>query len=457
MATPPSRFKDVVGQFPQLKSYNHGLLVFPLDSETSQQSITSALEEAIAQIVAKVPWLGGQVVQESETGENPGFFKAVPLPSGLYDNKILYVRDCTELCPSYAELAPKGAPVSMLDGQLLCPFPGFPLSYDAAKIGPPPPVAVQASFIKGGLVLNFSNQHNMMDASGVFAFMALLAMALQGKELDPDFVTQANMDRAKVIPLLNPGEPIRDHSHLLKPAHPPTTKPPPGPAEWAFFRLSRAAVPQIKASASKKEEFVPSVEFVSSNDALCAFYWTRLAAVRVANGSVEPSSVSKFLRAIDIRAAVGVPPGYMGQMVYHAASRLSYRELAGEKTLSAVASRMRADLNESNNEWAVRSYATFLDSVPDMSQLVYGGGLDLALDIGSSSISQMATRSLDFGILGQPTFVRRPKLVPVPGLMYIYPPEGDAGDLPFLVCLNEKDMEGLKSDKEWSAFAQFIG
>ncbi|KAF3067395.1 Trichothecene 3-O-acetyltransferase [Daldinia childiae] len=457
-----SRFQDVIGQFPQLKTYSHALAIFPLSPEVSQDSVVAALKDAINQIISKVPWLGEQVVHEGQGFGNSGVIRTRPLPSGISGSDILYVRDCTNLCPSYDDIVQRGGPISSLDGNILCPFPGFPMSYDVEKMGFAPVVAVQANFIKGGVILNTANQHNMVDTSGVFVFNSLLAIAMQGKDIPQAYIDQANIDRTKVIPLLDPGQPIRDHSYLLKSAFTPTPAPPSklpvSPLKWACFRVFQKAMPMIKAAASVKDEFDSSVSYISSNDALCAFYWKRLAAVRIANGSVTPSSVSKFSRAIDVRAAVGCPPGYMGQMIHHAITRFSYRDLASpELTLSAIASRLRAELNQSANEWAVRSYATFVAGVADKGQLVYGGGLNPALDVGSSSVSQLATGLVDFGVLGKPTMTRRPNLAPFGGIMYTLPPEDESRYLPVIVCLSERDLEGLRQDKEWGAATQYVG
>ncbi|KAI2602596.1 transferase family-domain-containing protein [Hypoxylon sp. NC1633] len=457
---PPSRYQDVIGQFPQLKTYSHVVVLFPLADEVSQDSVVAALKTAIRKIVTKIPWLGEEVIHEGQGDGRSGTIKTAPLPQGVPSDRLLHVKDCTKLCPSYEEIIQKGGPISMFDESILCPFPGFPLGYDVSKIGFAPVVAVQANFIKGGLILNFSHQHNMMDASGMFVFLSLLVIVMQGKELPQTCVDQANIDRAKVIPLLDPGQPMGDHRHLLRsPTTPPPAPPPASPLRWAFFRLSRKALPQIKAAASNKAEFDPSVTYISSDDSICAFYWKRLAAVRVSNGSVDPAAVSKFSRAIDVRSAVGCPPGYMGQMIHHAATRLAYGVLASpDLTLSALASRLRADLSRAANEWAVRSYATFLVGVADKASLVYAGGINPALDVGCSSVSKLATTGpVEFGILGRPALIRRPNQTPVSGVMYVFPPESDSGGLPILVCLNERDLKDLREDEEWSAVTEYIG
>ncbi|KAI1190797.1 transferase family-domain-containing protein [Nemania serpens] len=454
--------EDVVGQFPQLKTFNHALLLFPLAENITDVTVVQALKQAVSDVIKHVPWLGEQVVHEDRGEGSSGVFKTVPMAVENIEDVIIYTKDCRALCPSYAEIVEAGGPFSMLDGNILCPFPGFPLSYDGAITGPVPVVAIQANFIQDGLLLNFSNQHNMMDATGTFNFLLLLSFVLQGKKIPQAYIDQANTNRGDVIPLLGPDEPILDHAHLLKPPIPRSViaagMAKLGPAKWAVFRIKPEIVAAIKQSASRHSEFVDSVQYITSNDALCAYFWQTLARIRVRNGSVDPSSTSKFLRAIDARSAVKAPHGYMGQMVYHASTELTYKEILSDvMSLSNLASRLRADLNKSNSEWAVRSYATFISRVPDKSKLVYGGGMNPLLDVGNSSMSQLNMDDVDFGILGKPTLTRRPKLAPVPGLMYIFPPDSGTRILPLLVCLCDNDLQSLRSDGKWCAVAEFVG
>jgi trichothecene 3-O-acetyltransferase len=450
-----ARYQDVIGQFPLLKTYNHGIFFFPLRDETSRESVVKALETATVKVTSKIPWLADQVVNEGKGPGNSGTFKLAPWPSSAQLNTIVRVKDCSDVCPPYAEIIKARGPISMLDGNILCPYPGFPLSYEESEIGPAPVVAIQANFIKGGLLLNFSNQHNIMDASALFMFIMLLAAAMRSEEFPDRAIEQGNRDRKTVVPLLGPDEPIRDHNHLRRPPPSKTPQPPAAPqspASWCYFRFFGKNIPKIKALAADPEGFDSSVPFISSNDALCAFCWKRLAAARLRNGR-DPDAMSKFSRAIDARTAMGVPMEYMGQMVYHSATRLSLKELV-DLPLSAIASRMRKDLNDVNNDFSVRSYVTFLAGVPDKSTLAYGGPFNPDTDIGSSSMAQLSALP-NFGVLGAPELIRRPNLAPIPGCLYFYPPEG--GDLPVLVCLNKEDLKALRADPEWSLCTEFIG
>ncbi|KAI9877679.1 MAG: hypothetical protein M1823_007066, partial [Watsoniomyces obsoletus] len=51
-------YQDVMGQFPQLMTYNHGSAIFKLDAYVSRDIVVRDVEDAVARIVAKIPWLG---------------------------------------------------------------------------------------------------------------------------------------------------------------------------------------------------------------------------------------------------------------------------------------------------------------------------------------------------------------------------------------------------------------
>lgn len=441
------RSADVLGQFPQLKTYNHGVSLFPLREDLTQEIIVAAMEDATSKILAAIPWLTGQVVHTAGKNGTSGTLHMAPWPKDAAPNTLLKVRDCSDLLPTYAEMLAAEAPFSMLNGDLICPFPGFPLPYDTAIIGPAPATMLQVTFVKGGFLLTYSNQHNMVDGTGLFTIITLLSAALRGEPFPDDIIAAANQDPADVVRLLDPYEPMLDHSYLLKPDPAPAPVAPRAVPKWTYFRFHKDKLPEVKKLAEDPVGYDPDVPFISPNDALCALFWKSLAAVRIKTG-LPPSAVSKFSRAIDIRPSVGVSPGYLGLMVYQSATRLSFQELV-DLPLAAVATRLRHDLDDVNNDFSARSYATFVDSVEDKLQLMYAGGLNPVTDVGHSSMMNAKVNGFDFGVLGKPDLGRRPKLAPLAGVFYIYPPE-TSGDLLLLLCLPEMELQGLSEDPEWS-------
>lgn len=181
---------------------------------------------------------------------------------------------------------------------------------------------------------------------------------------------------------------------------------------------------------------------------------------------VGPAGTTKFNRAIDGRAALGVLPTYMGHVVCHASTRLTLQKVVTQP-LSATAAALRRDLNAANTPWSIRSYATFLAREPDRSKLLYGGPFDPNTDIGASSLvtdltgaSQDDTASgfafVSLGdLLGKPCFVRRPDLPLIPGVLYFQPVEN--GAVPILLCLAGEDLDGLMKDRQWTQYMKHVG
>ncbi|THX95958.1 hypothetical protein D6D02_05931 [Aureobasidium pullulans] len=445
-------YADVLGQWPQLKTYNHGSALYKAIN-IPREEIIREWEVAADTLTAQIPWLIERVVHDGITTGNTGRFYTAPWPTDLPPNKLLRFKDCTELLPGYQELHDLQLPIQSLDGKIICPTPGFPLSYNEEEMGPAPACIIQLNFIKDGVIVTFSNHHNVMDGTGLFNVIGMMALLLSGKPLPQEAIEQGNRDRATVVPLYPDGVTIKDHSYLHAIQLPP---PPPasGPvAKWLAVRFKKSALSPLKALASDPEGFDKDVKFISSGDAVSALYWKTLAGIRVKQG-MNPKASSKFSRAIDARPAVKVPMTFMGQMVHSVPTYFTHEELI-DLPLSTIASALRKDLDATNNEYSVRSYATFIARHPDKSKLMYTGPFNRQTDIASSSMAQ-ASLVLKFGLLGMPEFIRRPNLFPIPGTLYFYPPDV-SGDLNLHVCLRDFEIEGLQADPLWGKAAELIG
>lgn len=446
-------YADVMGQFLQLFTYNHGVALFKLDETVPRNKVIEEFEQATAKILEVIPWLGYRVVREGVCDGFSGRFKSTEWPGDSPQHSFVRFKDCTGLCPSYDELVAAQAPAKMLDGGLLCPVPGFPMPYDIAEHGDPPVFLVQVSFIKGGALVNFSNQHNVMDGTGLFRVITLLASVMCGEKIPAEVIKQANRDPASVVPLYGPNDVIRDHSWLKATARPLPTTSSSRTARWTQLRFSRKIAQRVKTIASDPAGYDPAVPFVSSEDAVISLYWKCLAGFRVKDG-VDRRRSSRMLRAIDSRGVLGVSHSFMGQLVYYSRTFLTLEELI-TLPLSSIACSMRKNLINDNTEFSVRSYATWLSRVPDKSTLIYCGPADRTTDISCSSMAN-ASLVFKYGTLGEPQFIRRPNLPPVPGTLYFYPPDA-SGDLNLLVCLSDEEMWELNNNDLWAAATQIIG
>jgi hypothetical protein len=447
----PARTQDVLGQLPLLKAYNHIMVGFPLQDSSNRDEIIQALESAVLKLTTAIPWLGGKVVNVGSGPDSSGLFQSIPCEEFSPPNSILRVKDCTDLLPPYPEIVAAKGPASMLDGAVIGPKNAFPVSYEDSETDPAPALLIQASFLKGGLILDMAAQHNMSDGGGILAMLNVIATALRGQEITASTIEAANLDRRTVIPLLGPEEPLIDHSHLIRPPPPAVRPPPPSPLTWCFFRFSAEKLNAIKTEASDPAHL--TVPFISRDDALCAFLWKRITAVRLRRRQT-PDDMSKFTRAVDIRKIMGIPFDYMGVSVSNTSTWLSFQQVTS-LPLASVASELRKTLNEIDVNF-VRSFTTFVSRQKDKRNIAYAGKFNPDTDMGTSSMASVPLYKANFGLLGQPTLARRPTFAPIPSTIYVMP-QTLQGDVDALVCLGEAEIAALRNDPEWASSVEYIG
>lgn len=315
-------------------------------------------------------------------------------------------------------------------------------------------VRVQVTFIMGGVIADFAIAHNMADAGGHFGLVKLIAMATRGEAFPKPLLKVANMDRRHTLSLLEPHQPILDHSRHHRPsveARAPLS--PPVSARYHVFRFSPYNMVRIKHLASQSDGFESTVPFISTDDAICAFFWIHLITAR--KDRYSPETKSRFGRQIDGRRLVGLPPDYMGEMAHNMEAIMTFQELV-QAPLSRVASHLRKCLNETNNLYQFRSFASFIAPEPGKSIITYAGDFNLGTDIGCSSIRNLTSVFPEFGSLGKPEFIRRPPSVPFPSTVVLFPgtPEGDCDAV---ACLTDEDFTMLSEDQTWNMYVEHIG
>ncbi|KAF5230682.1 hypothetical protein FANTH_13751 [Fusarium anthophilum] len=439
-------FQDVMSQFPALNGHTQLILGFKLPLSTTREAVTDALETALSSLISQIDWLGGQVT------EKDGLLLPAPWPEDGPKNEILRRKDCDGVLPAMDELFRRGVPISELDANIVSPFSGLSAGH---KLEPPVPiVALQANFISRGMLLTMCFHHIVMDGTAAFQFIRHLASALEGKQIPSADLLQANRDRRSVVRLLSAAEPIKDYTDLRRPpgfTYPQVLSTP----AWCYFKLPIAALKALmKIARTQSSASTSHNSLLSENDVICAFCWQRISTVRLSTQA--PGTVSKFSRAIDGRLAGGVSLGYMGHMVYHANLRLPIQHIASS-SLADIAYRLRKALDSANNEWTLRSYATFIAREPDKSLLLYGGKTNPNTDLGATSaLAGDDLHPKSFGsLLGSSCFLRRPKTSPITGSISMSPIEGDY--IPLCLCLPTVDLELLKADTEWKKYTRVIG
>lgn len=233
-------YQDVVSQFPFLRGYTDLLYGFQTNADTPRDVIIAALRDAFRTITDQIPLLASQLTHVPGEAGTSGIYQPAPWPDDSPPNEILRVKDCDDLISPMTQIMRANAPITMLPGKILAPWPSLPLPHGLEP--PLPVIAAQANFIRGGLLLNMSMHHVAIDGGGLVQVMRLLSNVLSSRAIAPVEIEQANRDRRKVVPLIPRGEPVKDHSHLRRP--PDWTPPvPKAPARWCYFQVPLAGSP----------------------------------------------------------------------------------------------------------------------------------------------------------------------------------------------------------------------
>ncbi|KAJ9136543.1 Trichothecene 3-O-acetyltransferase [Pleurostoma richardsiae] len=455
------RYQDVLGQLIFLKTYTHIVLAFPSQHDVSQTTIVQELERAARLLTATFPWLSGHVVREGSSPGVTGLTKIVPYLPGERES-IVTVKDCTSLLPSLDEILAAGGPMAMLDGALLSSRKGLPESYDET-VEPAPVLAAQVSFVKGGMLLGFAGQHNIMDMNGMAQAIRLFAKALRGEPFTEAEIEQGNRDKRDVIRLLGPEEQKEDLSSFHVPQKPqaPEGQAPPD-LRWVYFHFSGTSLAKLKALVTKVTETDASMKdlWVSTDDVLSAFISQHILSSRIHRLGKPPNATATICRAINCRRFLetSLPREYMGHMVYCISTPVPLDSPAATSDLGALARSLRTAL-QTLRPAAIQSFATGLHESPDKGALSYGATLDFSkYDLMLSSWSGLELFQTDFGKVlgGRPVLAKRQRFAPMESLMY-FMPRTDAGDVDVAACLRVEDIDSLKEDAEFMQYADYVG
>ncbi|KAK8123022.1 hypothetical protein PG984_011692 [Apiospora sp. TS-2023a] len=428
-------------------------LCYPMPDASRLPAHIETLKRGLELLAASFPWLAGQVIREGVTAGTTGVFKIAPLDKA----PRMVVKDLSSdpAMPSLKDLRRAGYPMNALDEDTVAPrrtSSGQPGETIAEVF------QLQASLIKGGLILTFLGQHQCMDGVGQGQVMRLLSKACRGEGFTEEELRSGNRDPADAIPLLDentwrPGPELKYNTvHSL----------PTGDTErrqtgvWCHFSFSKKSLLTLKGVAT--HGLPASTPYVSTDDALTALIWQSIMRARLPR--LQEDSPALFARSVDIRGHVGISstyPGFAQCMTYH--DKFPIGQLV-ESPLGTVAADLRAAIAPETSTLAydARSLATLVHRTPDKATLsLLGGKFDMTRDVMLNSWANQDAYHLDFGLgLGLPEAVRRPRFDAFQGLVYLLPKRPD-GEIGAAVCLSEDDLQKLKEDHRFLQFARLVG
>lgn len=413
------------------------LFLYPLLPESDVDALLQTLSIGLETLSRSFPWVAGNII------DGEGVFKirsARPLPSIVLKDQ----REHPSVSP-LSVMAGEHFPIKYLDESLLCPLnvlESAEREEDRSQV-----LSIQLNLIKGGLVLAICGHHQALDGTGMEQVVYLLDKACRGEAFTEEELRVGNMARADIVPLLPDNwEPGEGSPYLPPPSSPTAPKEEEEvELEWTSFSFTPDSLAQLKVEASLH---LADGAYISTNDALTALIWQTLSRARLPR--LPPSTTCRIGRAINPRPHLGIPSNYPGFISNMAYTTLSLTEVS-QRPLSHIASVLRTDL-DSNLEHTTREFATLIHRAKDKNTVSLIAKLDLDTDLMLSSWTNLRCPSFDFGLgLGKPVAFRRPKMAPVPSLVFLLPGGNVA------MCLRVDDLPRLKEDQHFMRYATVVG
>ncbi|KAI0860538.1 putative trichothecene 3-O-acetyltransferase [Xylaria cubensis] len=430
---------------------------FEIPDDFRVEDIPNVLIRGAECLAEHFPWVAGQVVCEGATENNTGCYKI----KFLEDKPQVWVRYLQDDAsfPSWNTLKQSGFPMNALDESIVAPRK---TTSGPGQSTPAEVFQLQATIIKGGLILTFLGHHQAMDGTGQAQVISLFSKACRGETFTHEELRIGNLSPENSVQILNdpwtPGPELE--YNILKQE---TSQPGPGRVQcpfsmelgvWSYFNFPAPALRELKSQANRT--ISPNLGYITTDDALTAFVWQSIARTRLPR--YAPTAEALFARAVDLRRYLNIAethPGFVQSMTYH---NSSMGQLA-HGSLGAIAAdfRVAVDPITSNLEYHGRSLATLISHTPDKRTISFLAGCDLSRDVMLSSWANQNSYQLDFGLgLGRPHAVRRPRFDSLPGLVYFMPKSPD-GAIGVAICLSADDTENLRSDIKFIEHAIHVG
>jgi trichothecene 3-O-acetyltransferase len=453
----PPNFDITLDQFGQrlVTIFTQISFCYAVSDDSQIEDIRAVLEGGLDRLARSFPWLAGQVICEGATATSTGTFKVKPLdPRPRFVLKDL--RDDSSIL-SRDELQAQGYPMKDLDESVLAPR-----NTNSGRPGETvcEVFQLQATIIRGGLILTFLGQHQAMDGSGLAQVLYLFHKACRGEKFKDEELRVCNLSPENVIPLYGetwqPGPElehniVKDDLSQAGAGSLRTIRPESG--VWCLFNVSAASITEMKTEAAKTLE--PYDRYVSTDDLITALFYQAITWTRW--DELDGIEDVYLARAVDLRRYLGISPihpGFVQSMAYG-----NYEAQGLRRSLTAVASSLRdaIDPRTTTLPHHGRAFATLISRTEDKSRTSYIAGFDMSKHVMISSWAGMNSYMYDFGIgLGEPEAVRRPYFDSFPGLAYLLP-KAPNGDIAVAVCLSEEHMQKLKEEEDFTRYATCIG
>ncbi|KAL6953326.1 shikimate O-hydroxycinnamoyltransferase [Sarracenia purpurea var. burkii] len=295
-----------------------------------------------------------------------------------------------------------------------------------------PLLVLQVTYFKcGSISLGVGIQHHVADGTSSLHFINAWSDMARGLNLTiPPFI-----DRT----LLRARDPPQPAFHHIEYEPPPTMKSPPKSikpdsipeASVSIFKLTRD---QLNALKAKSKEDGSTINY-TSYEMFAGHVW---CCVCKARGLLDDQE-TKLNIATDGRSRLrpALPPGYFGNVIFHATPMEVSGNLQSKPTWYA-ASRIHDALARMDDDY-LRSALDYLELQPDVKALIRGAHTFKCPNLAVTSWVRLPIHDADFG-WGRPIFMG-PGEIPYEGLAFALPSSTNDGSLSLAISLQTEHMK----------------
>jgi cellobiose-specific phosphotransferase system component IIA len=245
-----------------------------------------------------------------------------------------------------------------------------------------------------------------MDANGNEQLILQFATLCRGEKLSEGDIRLGNADQNTIVPPLKPGQDLESLelyrcSSSLGVPHRPWPPSPPPVGLWKTFRFTHSKVAKLKAQASVLCSTDSDAKYISSDDAVSTFIWTRVSKIRSA--WLPEDSNTMLFRAVNGRRKLNpeIPAGYMGHSILLWPTKLPLQNVINDD-LSSTTIKVRRALMQVN-DGHMRSFFYLLQNEKDKTTFNYGATANHETDMLMTSFAAQKLYKTYFGaVLGKP-------------------------------------------------------
>lgn len=308
--------------------YVHKFFCFEFPDPSRQPEAVEHLEQSLSATILRWPFITGYVGPAKHGAEHGLLEVRYTTPVvGEVESDILVVKNVPheEFPWTYQQLAEAGMPPSVMDPKVLSTVPGEPDPENTY-----PALAIQANFVRGGLILCFAFHHAVADGGSFIAFIKAFGGAFANraradsgvdtiahKRLGYTFASGHDLRPLSSFPEYDPGS---------TPVRPPSS----APITTRILQFSAGNVRKLEEAVNQHLKIAIGPQASATNiGCLSSLIW--VAVIRARRARLNPEETAKIGVAVNVRAVTDppLPEDYFGNAFLHTIATMTVSELLG--------------------------------------------------------------------------------------------------------------------------------